>query len=452
MANEKAHALTDMDIRKMIQPKAKKWIRDGGGLALCLTPAKSGPWRLWYYVYKSPETGKLSYKPLGPYPDVTLKAARDEAKLLRAALLNKVDPLAKERREADERARTDEAVKLAREIEEKALTVSGLFDDYMTRHAKLNKRESSWKEDERLFRVNVKPHWGDRKAADIKKRDCIALLDIYTDKPALCINVLKVMRKVFNFALEKDLLEHTPFTAVKAPVTLTTRDRVLSEAEIVKLWNTELPKAAMSDETKRIIKLLLLTGQRVGEVCGITAGEVDGQWWNLPATRSKNKRAHRVYLTKTALEVLGRPVNGFFFPSPVTRQDQNGKTIYTHIDENAVAYAIRKNLKDYQPRRAIKGDKVKMVEVPEARKMELAHFTPHDLRRTANTLLASCKVPKEHRERVLNHALERLDGTYNLHDYDEEKQTALEALERKVLSLVNGGTACKVIPITAAAK
>lgn len=449
MANEKAHALTDTEIRKMVQPTVKKWVRDGGGLSLCLTPAKSGPWRQWYFVYASPETGKRCYKPLGPYPDITLKTAREEAGKLRAAILGKVDPLAKERREAEERARVDEEAKRARETAEKALTVAGLFDDYMNRHAKLNKRKSSWTEDERLFRVNVAPHWGKRKAAEIKKQDCIALLDRYTSKPALCHNVMKLMRKVFNFAIEKDLLEHTPFLSVKVPVALGVRDRVLSESEVVKLWTTELPKAAMSDEVKRIIRLLLVTGQRVGEVCGITTGEIDGNWWNLPAARSKNKRAHRVYLTKTALEILGQPVNGFFFPSPVTRQAPDGKTLYTHIDENAVAYAIRKNLKDYQPRRAIKGAKVSMVQVPEARKMDLAHFTPHDLRRTANTLLASCKVPKEYRERVLNHAQERLDGTYNLHDYDDEKQMALEALERKLLSLVEGSK-CKVIPISAA--
>lgn len=446
MANEKAKVLSDKTIQAIKQPSSKQWKRDGGGLALCLSPVKSTNWRSWYFIYISPETGKKAYKPLGNYPTVSLKAARDEAVQLRATVQKGIDPMGEERRTTAAVVKADAEEQQRLEAEEKALTVSGLFSDYMNRHAKLNKRESSWREDDRLFRVNVEPQWGNRKAADIKKKDCIALLDGYADRPALCHNVMKLTRKMFNFAVEKDVLDHTPFTGVKVPVDLTARDRVLSESEIAKLWNTELPKAGMSDHVKRIIMFLLVTGQRVGEVCGITPDEVDGNWWTLPAERSKNKRAHRVYLTSTALELLGEPVNGFFFPSPVVKTDENENLVFTHIDENAVANAIRKNLKDYQPRRPIKGEKVVMVQVPEEKKMELAHFTPHDLRRTANTLMASCKIIKEYRERVLNHTLEKLDGTYNLHDYDHEKQMAFEALERKVLSIIQG-TDCKVIPL-----
>jgi len=77
--------------------------------------------------------------------------------------------------------------------------------------------------------------------------------------------------------------------------------------------------------------------------------------------------------------------------------------------------------------------------------------TPHDLRRTANTLMASSKIIKEYRERVLNHTLEKLDGTYNQHDYDDEKQMALEALERKIQSILTD-KGNNVIPITTGKK
>jgi len=63
-------------------------------------------------------------------------------------------------------------------------------------------------------------------------------------------------------------------------------------------------------------------------------------------------------------------------------------------------------------------------------------FTPHDLRRTAATLMAKCKIIKEYRERVLNHKLEKLDGTYNIYDYDDEKKAALETLEQKLLAII----------------
>ncbi|MEI6208397.1 MAG: hypothetical protein WCP20_16590 [Desulfuromonadales bacterium] len=79
------------------------------------------------------------------------------------------------------------------------------------------------------------------------------------------------------------------------------------------------------------------------------------------------------------------------------------------------------------------------------------HFTPHDLRRTAATLMAASKIKFEHRERVLNHTMGKLDGTYNQHDFDDEKQAALETIERKIKSIISGASS-NVIPITSGRK
>lgn len=450
MANEKANALNAKAIQAMKQPESKKWVRDGGGLALCLTPGKSGPWRNWYFIYTSPETEKKCYKPLGSYPVVGLKAARDEATQLRAIVQKGIDPMGEERRATAATVKADEEERKRREAEEKALTVTGLFNEYMARHAKLNKRESSWREDERLYKASVEPHWGKRKAADIKKRDCVAILDTYTDRPALCQNILSLTRKMFNFAVEKDILEHTPFNGVKVPVKVESRDRTLTEEEIKSLLNTELTKAAMSDEVKRIIRFLLLTGQRVGEVCGIHADEVDGHWWTIPASRTKNGQVHKVYLTDTALDLLGTPYNGcFYFPSPVLKYDDSGEPIYAHIEKNAVAYAIRRNLKAYKPQRPIKGDKLAIAEIPEDRKMELEHFTPHDLRRTFSTGLSALGFHDETIDAVTNHKKQGVIKVYNRHKYEAEKQQAMEAWDRKLSAIIHG-TSGKVASIEAA--
>jgi len=408
---------TDTMIKKL-KPEATEYRKsEGNGFTIRVMP--SG-FKSWLYLYAI--DGKRRCMNLGQYPEVTLETARDKFEAARKLVKNGTDPL--------------EAAEQTKEERRKAPTVTELFADYMTRHAKLNKRESSWREDERLYKVNVEPTWGKRKAADINKRDCITLLDSYADRPALCHNVMKLTRKLFNFAVEKDLLKHTPFTGVKVPVELASRERILSETEIRNLWTTELPKAAMSDAVKRIIKLLLLTGQRVGEVCGINVDEVDGHWWTLPPERTKNRQTHTVYLTDTAIELLGTPVNGYYFPSPVTKSDSEGNPIYTHIDENAVAYAIRRNLKDYQPRRPIKNEKISMVQVPEEKKMELEHFTPHDLRRTFSTGLAKLGFHDEIIDAVTGHKKQGIIKIYNRHKYDVEKQQALQAWEKKLLSTV----------------
>ncbi len=181
---------------------------------------------------------------------------------------------------------------------------------------------------------------------------------------------------------------------------------------------------------------LLLTGQRVGEVCGINIDEVDDRWWILPPERTKNGQTHRVYLTDTAINLLGTPYTGYYFPSPRSGSDSDGNPIYTHISENAIAYAIRKNLKNYQPVRLPKGKKPVMVEVPEEKKMDLAHFTPHDLRRTFSTGLAILGFHDEIIDAVTGHKKQGIVRVYNRHKYDAEKQKALEAWEEKLFKII----------------
>ncbi|OHB54679.1 MAG: hypothetical protein A2Y12_19155 [Planctomycetes bacterium GWF2_42_9] len=423
---------TDPYIRNL-KPKDKMYqVRESDGYGVRVLPSGL---RIFIFVYTI--AGKRRQMNLGDYPDVTLAKARERLIDVRQALKDGKDPqeIGFEWHKNPEREKR-EAVK-AEEEDRCNPTVKKLAEDYMNRHAKVNKRESSWKEDERLLNVNVLPFWGDRKAKDIRRRDVKLLLETYQDRPALCNNVLKVTRKMFNFAVDDEIIDMTPFANIKAPVQITSRERTLSEDEIKALWTSELPKASMSAETKRILKLILVTGQRPGEVAGIHAKEVDGLWWTIPAERAKNKTTHRVYLTKTALELLGES-EGYFFPSPKNGQtEKDGVTIInTHIDDNAVAYAIRRNLKDYKPRRAIKGESISMVKVAEDKKMEMEHFTPHDLRRTAATMLAQLSFSDETIDAVLGHKKTGVVKIYNRHKYDLEKQKALEAWERKLNSII----------------
>ncbi|MGE3550601.1 MAG: tyrosine-type recombinase/integrase [Geobacter sp.] len=437
MANVKSKALTDLAIQKMKRPAHTKWVRDGDGLALCLKPGLAAVWRCWYFIYISPETGKKVYKPLGDYPDLTISSARDEASLLRGELLKSVDPKAKERRAAESRAKADEELRRQREAEASALTVLGLFSEYLNRHALLNKRQSSVREDKRIFDKDIGPSWGERKVADIGRKDFIALLDRYVDRPALCVNIKALISKMFNFAVEKSLIDINQLHGIKAPVRPVSRERVLTNAEIYKLWTTELSKSAMSAITKRLVKFCLVTGQRVGEICQIHESQIEGRWWTIPREFSKNKQIHRVYLTDTALDMLMTPLNGFYFPSHAVRG---------HIQSNSVSQAIIRNLKDYQPSRPIKDEKVRMVQVPDEKKMDLAHFTPHDLRRTFSTGLARLGFRDEVIDAVTNHKKQGIIRVYNRHQYDQEKQQAMVAWERELLSIIHGNEG-KVIPM-----
>jgi integrase len=413
--------------------------REGNGFGVRVLPSGL---RIFIFVYTI--AGKRRQMNLGDYPDVTLSKARDRATDARKALKDGKDPqeVGFDWHKNPERDRREAARKVEEDL--KNPTVSELVKKYINRYAKVNKRESSWKEDERLLNKDVVPIWGSRKAKDIKKRDVNLLLETLLERgPALSNNILKVIRKMFNFAVEKDILEYSPCAGVKLPAPIVKRERTLSEDEIRAFWNTELPKASMSDEVKRILKLILVTAQRPGEVAGIHAREIDGHWWTIPSERSKNKQSHRVYLTKTALELLGKS-EGHYFPTYSTKEGNRG-----HIDENAAAYAIRKNLKDYKPRRPIKGKTVAMVKVAEDKKMVMAHFTPHDLRRTAATFMAASREMDEVIDAVLGHKKQGIIGVYNLYKYDKEKEKAMKSWERKLNSIVSGEKG-KVIPMNRA--
>lgn len=441
-----------------LKPQTKQYyLWEGDGFAIRVTPAgvktPNGA-KTWLFIYTF--QGKRREMNLGRYPTVTLATARERLTDVRKSLSNGIDPqeVGFVWHKNPERVRRE----VARQSEEdrRNPTVKQLAKEYMEKHANVNKRASSAKEDQRLLDKDVLSVWGDRKAKDIRKRDVILLLENASKRgAALTHNIFKLVRKMYNFAVSRDILENTPCAGVNIDeiAMITSRDRVLKEPqdnngvdEILTFW-AEVDKASMSSEVKRILKLILATGQRPGEVAGIHSSEVDGNWWTIPVERRKVKekskvkpQPHRVYLSKLALELLGSPcpLSGYYFPSPVIKTDDNDNPIYNHIDENAVAYAIRRNLKDYVPRRAIKGDKISMVEVPDAKKMVMEHFTPHDLRRTCSTRLAELGFRDEINDAILGHAKQGVLGIYNRYKYDKEKQMAMEAWERKIKSIITG--------------
>lgn len=421
--------------------------------------------RVFIFKYKIDGVQKLLN--LGEYPSTTLKSAREEfekqftrVRDLRNGKSDGADPVKEIKLQAERRIKEDAEHK-------QAPTVAGLVKDFIEKHSK--KKNRNWKDIERMLNKEVVSEWGKRKAKDISKRDVNILLEKIVDRgsPATSNQVLKHVRKMFNFAIEQDIQQHTPCLGVKIKSKETPRERNLSEDEIRSLWET-LDTCSISDDVKRALRLVLVTGQRPGEVSAMHSGEIDGRWWTIPGeaiytAQAKNHLTHRVYLTNTALELIGslkaidkktgevvvdpktgkEVGKGYIFPCPHSKKDKP-------IDTRALAHAVRRNLNwpvlhNGKPVFDSKGKQVT------ENRLEVEPFTPHDLRRTATTLMAKCKIIKEHRERVLNHKLEKLDGTYNIHDYDDEKQAALETLERKIKSIISGKEN-NVIPITAGIK
>lgn len=428
---------TDLQIRKL-KPKDKEyWTREGQGFCIRVLPSGE---KTWYYIFTF--EGRKRYMRLGEgsYPAVSLADARGYFEAARAKVKNGVNPLEEKKQAALERKRTP--------------LVSDFVEEYIERHVK---KLRSCVEVERALRRDVVECWGNRKITDITRLDIMTLRNEIAGRgaPVMANRCLAYVSGMFAYAVEEGFVPVSPYANIKRSVKEDKRDRDLLHAEIQQLW-VALDDAAvmMSDEIRAALKLILVTAQRPGEVIGMHSSELDGRWWTIPASRTKNKRKHKVYLTNTALMLIGDTTGkGYIFPAATNRGEKDGS-----ITVNALSFAIRRNIKgqsvstDKMKRRkgeAYKRGPYNSKQPPEnPNRIGIEMFTPHDLRRTANTLMASSGIIKEHRERVLNHTLEKLDATYNLHDYDKEKQLALEALERKLLNIIRGSKTADVISIT----
>jgi integrase len=352
------------------------------------------------------------------------------------------------------------------------LTISELCKEYIEKHAMKFKR--SWQEDERILhkevlneekkkgsivwskrKVNGSVDWGKIKAADITKRDVVLLLEKIMERgsPGMSNNTFQVVRKMFNFAVERDILPYSPAMGIKALAPKVSRERALSAEEIKTLWGN-LDKAAISDYIKHALRLMLITGQRPGEVIGLHTCEIDGDWWTIPSERAKNGKAHRVFLTPSAKDIIclaiaetkearkipaDKEYSGFIFPCPHKKKEKS-------IDVHAVAIAVHRNLawplldKNGKPLYDKTGNPVT------ENRLSVDHFTPHDLRRTAATFMAQAGEMDEVIDAVLNHAKQGVIKVYNQYRYDLEKQKALETWERKLKCIISS-TESNVIPI-----
>lgn len=425
--------LTELQIRQAKgRDEANYSITDGDGLRLVVTPSGR---KYWEFRYKFGGVRRSLYP--GEHPKLGLKQAREKCDDYRSKLRDGIDPKA------------DIQANVARQIN--TPTIAALVDTFDEKHLKTKRSRAEVLRmikreivEARVEGVRV----GDIKVSQFSGRLIVAIVDQIRDRGAQRVadHVQQLCGQLIKFAHEIHVQDAPPLPVLARRERPAIRTRHLDAGEIKTLWRAlsrveieadDEGRLAMQPGTALALKLLLITGQRAGEVVGMKWSEIDGDTWTVPTERSKNKRAHRVPLTPLAVETLATAKalaaqSPYVFPSPLVPATPAEAQ---PIDRHSLNRALDRNLRT--------------DDNPDGR-LALPKFTPHDLRRTVRTNLASLGVAVAIAERVINHLPEsRLLAIYDQHGYDKEKRAALLRWDRKLRAIVDATTDNNVVQFAA---
>jgi integrase len=383
---------------------------------------------------------------------LTLEDAHDFQRRAQRWFALGLDPIEEKRKE-------DEAKAKALQERADAGTVAELVDEFVHRKLRAERwdaEQAAWVRD---AKVKIKPRRrpeaadallksnlvatklddkkvGDMKACDLTRRQLVRLLDGIVDRgaPITANRVHALLRQLFDWAAAKDLVPASPMAGIERPGgDEAPRKRVLTSEEIQKFWaKVEDADAEMSAPTRLALKLLLVTGQRRGELTFAKWSHFDleSKLWTIPVellksshSRSSKPDPHMVPLSPLALEILEqlKTLTGkgtFVLPA------HGDKTKDRSYSERVLSRAVRDNEAHFG----------------------IPHFTPHDLRRTAASFMTKLGVPRLHVEKVLNHSTSDIAEIYDRHDYLPEKKVALEKWAAHLQEIITGKDR-KVVPM-----
>lgn len=314
-------------------------------------------------------------------------------------------------------------------------TFGDLYSDWFTRHAEPNLARAPT--DQSIYKAHIEGGLAKQRMADLKRADIGRLRDkvARSGGPVASNNVLVLINRVLNWAVDEGLLEFNPAARLRKVGQTRPRERVLSDAEIPKFWNAlaamdlkgsdHMAKGEkgriLSPATRSALRIILLTGQRRSEVVEARKSELELEGpqpvWTIPSERTKNGLLHRLPLCPLAIEEFRKaiaaspPESPLVFPSPSEGSD-------VPILASAITRAMSRLVSE----------------------IKMAPASPHDLRRTVGTQMAMLGLPTHVRSLVLNHSsMSRsvTDAVYNRYAYDKEKREALQAWEGRLSSYLS---------------
>ena len=376
--------------------------------------------------------------PLGACSAVVLSKAREAA----AAIMGDV---AKGRNPAAER-KDAAAAERARRTRNR-LTLRILIEDWNRLHL-AGRRPRYAAEAVRALHYALAHHL-DNAAEDLDRGAVVRALDGLTrrrnrkdgdsaDKPkgaAMTGRTAAYGRAAFAWAVKRGAVRVNPFADLPVAKSISKRERVMSDHEVAEIW-----RAAGDAATPygTIIRLLILTGQRRGEVAGMAWNEIseDLATWTLPGERTKNGEAHTVPLSAPAHDLLRALLSSDANEAKrvlIDRRATGALALPGAVGTPFAGWSKSKHALD----KAIIDARAEAAAAVGKNPAPLVPWSVHDLRRTVATGLQRLGVRLEVTEGVLNHisgSRGGIAGVYQRHDWAAEKRAALDAWAAHVLA------------------
>ena len=353
------------------------------GLALAVQPSGH---RAYKCVYTIHGRGARWYH-LGDARAITLADARRLAGRIMVAVAEGADPHA----------------------DRLALRGRGSFEQvaqrYVEEHAR--KRNKSWRQADALVARYLLPRWAKLDIGNIRRADVKSAMAAIA-APVLANQVLAAASAIFSWAMRQEIIAANPCSGVEKNDT-TSRERVLSDAEIAAFW----------PHLSAALKAVLLTGQRPGEVGHLRrAHVVDDRWWVMPGAPdpgtgwlgTKNAQSHRVCLSELARALL---------PDVLAAPVRRGQ-----MQQDMRAICAQLGI--------------------------LEKVTPHDLRRTFCSKVTALGFGRDAMNRVTNHRDGGIASVYDRYGYAEENKRVMETVARHIVTIAKQSGPANVVAINRA--
>jgi integrase len=298
-----------------------------------------------------------------------------------------------------------------KKAERGAGTFAELADKYVEQWAK--KRNKSWKQGRALVERYLLPRWGKIEAKSINRADVRALLG-KIEAPVLHNAVLAAASAIFSWGVNQEIVALNPCRGIDRNATKS-RERVLSESELPKFWKA-FDDAGLIASTA--LKVILLTGQRPGEVAHMRYEHLKDGWWEMPGEPvpalgwpgTKNGDSHRVWFAAPVRELICELGDDEEAMSGFVLAGERGGPV------SGLSEAMRSICSQLRAERA----------------------TPHDLRRSFSTTVTSLGFGRDALNRVTNHRDGGIASVYDRHSYADENKHIMEMTANRIMSLAEG--------------